>query len=291
MPKKTLPQLLAGPIVRRFTASELVIWLVTSERVAIHANVTHQQRQAPLFDGACDAEPVRIGKRAYVYLLVMTWAEACQDGDVISYDLCLDAGSSLAAAQPALLFPGETCFTLVFRCHVESILHGSCRKPHHPGGCGLAVAARKLAAQAVQERPALLIMSGDQIYLDDVAGPMVSVIKQSIDRLGLWPEKLEGALIDDSEALFASPYCYYGREELLPHDRLSQQVEKSLFLATRKPVFTSVSAHNHLITLAEILAMYLLVWSDSLWAEADWNYPPNLAAKHYALFDPIFRCI
>jgi len=284
----TLPQLLAGPIVRRFTTSELVLWLVTSERLSIHATVEHQQQQTLLFDAVCEVEPMRIGEHAYVYLLVITWSEVCQDGDVLSYDLHFvsDMGSSsLVATQPDLLFPNETCFTLLFRSQVKHILHGSCRKPHHPGSCGLAVAGRKLATQAVADRPALLMMSGDQIYADDVAGPMLSVIQQTIERLGLWSEKLEGALIDDSEALFASPYCYYGREELLPQDKHSQQVEKKLFIASRKPIFTSDSAHNHLMTLAEMLAMYLLVWSDSLWVDADWSYPTNLASKHQAVFD------
>ena len=58
-----------------------------------------------------------------------------------------------------------------------------------------------------------------------------------------------------------------------------------LFGGVRKPVFTADAAHNHLITLAEVLAMYLLVWSPAGWAGLDVSPPPDLApgdAERYA---------
>ena len=115
-------------------------------------------------------------------------------------------------------------------------------------------------------RPALLMMSGDQIYADDVAGPMLSAIHQTIRLLGLRSERLTGAVVDDSEALLASPYCYYRREELLPHTKANEALRDRFFGGARKPIFTADSAHNHLITLSEVVAMYLLVWSPQLWS-------------------------
>ncbi|CAA0120899.1 Uncharacterised protein [BD1-7 clade bacterium] len=284
---QTLPQVLAGPIVRRFTAKELVVWLVTSDPLSIRATIEKIPQQL-LYDADCDAQPLQIGERAYVYLLRMPLQTACDDGDIVCYDLLLSNGTdkySLAMSSPDLLFPDEDRFTLVFHSQVRQLLHGSCRKPHHPGRCGLAAASRKLAVMTPTDRPALLMMAGDQIYVDDVAGPMLSVIKQTIDRLGLWPERLDGALVEDSDALYRSEHCYYEREALLPHDKKSQRVEKRVFTAVKKPIFTSVSAHNHLITLSEVMAMYLLVWSDVLWADVDNGYPFNLAAEHHDLFD------
>ncbi|MCT7654000.1 hypothetical protein MBH78_02835 [Oceanimonas sp. NS1] len=42
-------------------------------------------------------------------------------------------------------------------------------------------------------------------------------------------------------------------------------LQKRFFEGARKPIFTTSSAANHLITLAEVLAMYLLVWSPVPW--------------------------
>lgn len=41
------------------------------------------------------------------------------------------------------------------------------------------------------------MMSGDQVYADDVAGPMLRAIHAGL-RLGLFDEYLEGAVADDS---------------------------------------------------------------------------------------------
>lgn len=58
-----------------------------------------------------------------------------------------------------------------------------------------------------------------------------------------------------------------------------------MFAGARKPIFTSDSADNHLITLAEVLAMYLLVWSPQLWAglslELDKDQVPDGQLDNY----------
>ena len=68
----------------------------------------------------------------------------------------------------------------------------------------------RLADQTqASQRPALLLMSGDQVYVDDVAGPMLCAIHQLIARLGLFDETREGAVVEDSQALYADPGGYY----------------------------------------------------------------------------------
>ena len=68
-----------------------------------------------------------------------------------------------------------------------------------------------------------------------------------------------------SAELFSSEYCYYQRDKLLPQNADNKAVYQHLFGGSKKPIFTSVNAKNHLVCLSEILAMYLLVWSPSLW--------------------------
>ncbi|HCB08531.1 MAG TPA: hypothetical protein DEO96_02775, partial [Alteromonas sp.] len=61
-------------------------------------------------------------------------------------------------------------------------------------------------------------------------------------------------------------------------------LSKLFFGAKKKPVFTSVNAQNHLIGLAEVIAMYLLVWSESLWADISFT-ADEVDPDHQALFN------
>src|SRR3546814_17739269 len=62
----------------------------------------------------------------------------------------------------------------------------------------------------------MLMLSGDQVYADDVAGPMLAAIHALIRCLGLYGECLEGAVVSDSESLYVHPARYYRREDPLP---------------------------------------------------------------------------
>jgi hypothetical protein len=117
----------------------------------------------------------------------------------------------------------------------------------------------------VSKRPALLMMSGDQVYADDVAGPMLRAIHALIERLGLFDEHLEGAVVSDSAKLYEHSASYYHRADLLPALQSNETLRERFFGGVRKPIFTSSSADNHLVTFAEVMAMYLLVWSPTPW--------------------------
>ncbi|NGO91335.1 MAG: alkaline phosphatase family protein, partial [Halomonas sp.] len=58
---------------------------------------------------------------------------------------------------------------------------------------------------------------------------------------------------------------YYHREALLPDVTSNAALRERFFGGVKKPVFTSANAQNHLMTLAEMLAMYCLVWSPTPW--------------------------
>ena len=138
---------------------------------------------------------------------------------------------------------------------------------------------RGLAAAATPSWPSALLLTGDQIYADDVGGPLLRAIHQLIPRLGLPNEMLAGGELQglaDAAALYRHPAGYYRRESLLPRHKHSYALREILFGGVEKPIFTTDSAHNHLITLGEILAMYLLVWSPAPWAGLDLDPPPGL---------------
>ncbi|HET7313974.1 alkaline phosphatase family protein [Salinisphaera sp.] len=287
-----LPTVLAGPILRRVEPNRIGLWLVTSAPIplmlALYRDDDGQDNdQAAAPDDRIDLHAhdrvVAVGRRAYVHLIDVDLEAAGVvplPGDaVIGYDLWLgERQASLVEHEPALCYEGEARPRFVLRQRLTHILHGSCRRPHHDSADGLARADRWLAGRRANpdDWPGQLLLTGDQIYADDVAGPLLAAIHATSERLGLWPETLEGATVADSDALYASPHTYYERDKLLPKGHPNAALRDRFFGGTRKPVFTSACSGNHLITFAEVLAMYLLTWSDALWRELAVT-PPRLA--------------
>lgn len=295
-----LPVILAGPILRRASPDRLVIWLVTSQ--PLRPGLALYPDDA----GAADAQPdivikphdrpdrLPIGTHAFVHCMDIALGEGTAHSRLpenrpVGYDILLfDDGMNPVShdATPALAYPGEARPRFVVRRRITGLLHGSCRRPHHDSADGMARADSWLAARRdrVEEWPSVLILSGDQIYTDDVAGPMLRAIHVLIDRLGLHGEIIRGAEVDDDRALFADERSFYRRDALLPHIDQNVTLQDRFFGGAAKPVFTAASARNHLITLSEILAMYLLAWSDACWPLVNMD-PPPLGAEYRAIYD------
>ncbi|WP_163647612.1 alkaline phosphatase family protein [Modicisalibacter sp. 'Wilcox'] len=270
-PAASLPEVLAGPLLRRVEPTNLALWLVASRPLDLQLTLTPgdgESRRLPL-DDAC--RRLRVGRHAWVHLIHVTLEDALPEDVPIGYDLHIPAGDGeshgIAAWAPHLLYPGQTRPDFVLRSRCDDLLHGSCRRPHHPAADGLARADHWYAVHrdTPEARPALLMLTGDQIYADDVAGPLLAAIHALIRRLGLYGERLEGAVVGDSAELLAHPATYYHREHLLPEFESSEALRERFFGGARKPIFTTANASNHLITFAEVIAMYLLVWSPVPW--------------------------
>lgn len=282
-----LPPVLAGPILRRLEPSRLVLWLVGSaplDLTLLLAPAGKPSRKMPLDATCCRLVPV--GRHACLHMIDITLPEPLPQDTVIGYDLIatLDDGteSNIAQWAPHLLHAGTDRPSMVLRSRADNILFGSCRKPHHPSRDGLARADALLADHIADAdmRPAMLMLCGDQVYADDVAGPMLAAIHALIERLGLYGEHLEGAVVADSQALYAHSASYYHREELLPAFKSNEALRERFFGGVEKPIFTTSSAHNHLVTLAEVMAMYLLVWSPVPWQLISEPAMPALDADH-----------
>lgn len=267
-----LPSVLAGPVLRRCTPDRLLIWLVGSRELnlTLHLDAGDTVRTLPLSESC---RRLRFGQHAVLHLLDIALPEPLPPDRLIRYDLTVD-GQGIAQWAPHLLYPGEERPNFVLRERLDNLLHGSCRKPHSACPDGLlqvdALLARTTEPQA---RPSLLLMSGDQVYADDVAGPTLAAIHRLIERLGLFGEYLDGAVVSDTDQLYRHPDTFYRREALLPAFRRNEPLRERFFGGVEKPIFTSANAHNHLISLAEMLAMYLLVWSPTPWSLIDLQAP------------------
>jgi hypothetical protein len=263
----TLPAVIAGPLLRRLEPQRLVIWLVGSRALSLTLKLQVPQGESQAIDlDAQHCQTVPVGRHAFIHLIDVTLAQALPQDVAIGYDLLVD-GVGLCEWAPHLLYADTRLATFVLHSRIHQLVHGSCRKPHHPADEGLLCVDRLLADAhpAPAQRPALLIMSGDQVYADDVAGPMLRAIHALIARLGLFDEYLEGAVVDDSASLYGHRASYYHRADLLPALDSNETLRERFFGGVKKPIFTSSTADNHLVTLAEVIAMYLLVWSPTPW--------------------------
>jgi len=253
-----LAVVLAGPLLRRVQARKVALWMATScavrLRVALQlqdgrvlpSRLSQRTLQAgtrlhlqlielTLDDGL--PEGVWIGYR-------IQWAPVEAPVPDPAPDLASDQAPDQTpdtsphptptpistwndATEHALCYPGRSTPGFVHQPRVRALLHGSCRKPHHDGGDGSgdglvradAHLGQCVAAPDAQPWPSVLVLSGDQVYCDDVAGPMLRAIHGLVARLGLPDEALPGteaAGLASAEDLYRDPSSYYRRMSILP---------------------------------------------------------------------------
>ncbi|MBV9178357.1 MAG: hypothetical protein JO297_15125 [Nitrososphaeraceae archaeon] len=145
---------------------------------------------------------------------------------------------------PTFFIPGRASKSLL------NIIHGSCRKLHGKGEDSLSI-ADKLIAESVRnlnKRPSVLFLTGDQIYADDVAAPLIQHLTNFGIHLSGWEENIHG--IDQKLTSIG-----VGERQ-----KLVQQYAK----------FTSENAGNHLLSFGEFAAMYLISWNIENWPK---SYP------------------
>lgn len=294
---KNISKIIVGPILRRIQGDRFSLWLIALDDVALKFSCWQAGGEAEPFFSApvadSDRRVLKLGTHCYYIFLDITLNRPLPDEGWISYELSYQTEEggwqSIVEEAPNLLYPTKTA--LGFQCDtvLKSLLHGSCRKPHMSGGDGLAVADQHLAycLEFEDPVPSLFAMTGDQIYADDVAGPMLRAIHQVIARLDLKPEVvvgLEELDIATDRDLYDHEKSYYRRSHLLPQIEQNRALLDMFFGGVKKPIFTTTTANNHLITLNEHLAMYMLVWSPSLWESIDLSPPETLSDEEKALY-------
>jgi hypothetical protein len=313
-----LPLVWAGPILRRLLPDRIALWLAVRETCRVRITLSDGDRppQQFLLDAATE-ERFRVltaGSHLHYLLIDLELSDRLPTDTWIDYDIELQVGTNgetpwkgLVDYAPGICYPGRSLPGFILPARLGTVLHGSCRKPHYIGDDGLRQADRLLVHclaarsessappnatipddQDLPTWPSALMLTGDQIYADDVAGPMLRAIHALIARLGLPNESLPevgGNGCPNADSLYRHPACYYRRETLLPKHKHNYALIEVLFGGVEKPVFTTDSAHNHLITLGEVLAMYLLVWSPAPWQAIEIDTPAELDPSSRELYD------
>jgi hypothetical protein len=263
------PQVLAGPLLRKVTPEAATVWLAlrTPCDVALTVFIEGSGR---LMEG--HRHTVAIGTNLHIAAVKATLkppAAELIEGVIYSYDLTFDfddgSSQTLAAAtdNAELHYPpfaGPTfCLPPRDANHLR-LLHGSCRMPHGDGPDALAL-LDNLIAQAASNpiaRPHQLLLTGDQIYADDVSYSLSMLLSDASEALLGWSEEIVSGLLPTPGSTLRVTDLYPGlRREILVHDA----------------GFTSEDLNCQLIGLGEFLAMYLFAWSEVLWPSGSSTIP------------------
>ncbi len=247
-----LPPILAGPIVRRLTRNRVYIWVATSVPDPITLLI-RQQGAGAAGEVAFSRSPIQVGTSLWIALIEATGIDGgvFQANQTYEYrltipnwnpgsqywsDLALAAGPNDNPQRPS--FVGLSANVGGFR-----LIHTSCRKMHGGGRDSLSLLSQIIEAGDFPDtgqslRPHMMVLSGDQIYADDVPSAITPAIR-----------KIATEIIGIDESLFDLELKVNGREQACLNMGLT----------------AGDVAHDHLWTFGEFCAMYLLAWSPLLW--------------------------
>ena len=252
-----LEWLLAGPILRRTEAGQVCVWLATSAQADIRAEVLRldeSRRSTAGVLGTGEAETVRLGERLFVHLVrVRPDGDRFPTDELLAYDVVVDGERRLADLglledDDSIAYRDLPLPTFFIRERIPelTLLHGSCRKLHAGGEDALGAADALVHRFALdpEHRPCGLFLTGDQIYADDVAGPLAPHLTALGRELIGRPDVVPGFPPADEIPV-------WGRKDLV-QERAS---------------FTSPFSWNHLIEFGEFAAMYVVAWNERNWPE------------------------
>ncbi|MCL1094022.1 alkaline phosphatase D family protein [Shewanella kaireitica] len=263
--ENALPLIIAGPSLRHCDQQHFTLWFVSRERLSqLHLAIINAGFERKL--SSDEVHVIKLGQGAYQYLIRVSQPELLPNDTVLSYQLGSAQYTDLFADVDELTYADKSEIEFIIKPQVDNLLHGSCRNPHHHSGDALVAADTQLAQlDTPQQRPALLMLSGDQVYVDDIAGPMLYAIGQVITLLGLNQEQFSDCSLASSEQISYQPAAMYQRHlNLLPKTQYKAKTAIKRWYINH-PIFTSSIAENHLVSLNELIALYLLSWSPELW--------------------------
>lgn len=277
-----MPLFLAGPILRRIEPRKVTVWLALSQPAQVRVDVyggtqdvgtgsTPATVAAPL-EATGTAPTRRVGPALHIAVVqAQVTGTPLLPSTLHAYNVT--AGSADLRSEGLLarttgdrpveplgfelgLLPGFA--TSPARLEDLVLLHASCHKPHGDGPSVMSHADALIKAARTDpiKRPHQMFLTGDQIYADEVATSLLPGLAA-----------LGGELLGSGEQLpgpQGSPGPFPAGMANFPAGRR----QKLSALAG----FTSQAADNHLLSLGEFAAMYLVAWNGAMW--------PVLAKPH-----------
>lgn len=259
------PQVLAGPVLRKVTPESVTVWVATRTAATVELSVA-DGGGSPAASGT--GRTVAVGKNLHIVAVTArpgSPGSPLTEGVVYTYNLRFKFDNIADPMDlPEATRQASLAYHPMFRpsfalppqdLNQMRLLHGSCRMPHAEGKDAMPLIDDLIGATAnnAYARPHQLLLTGDQIYADDVADALLLVLSDAAHVLMGWDETLPvpASLIDPATKL------------PLPASRKNELSQAG---------FTSVDLRSHLMSLGEYLCMYMFVWSDVLWPTDLPNY-------------------
>lgn len=261
-----LPLVLGGPILRRVESERVCIWLATSRSVSVRAEIyVDSVKRIPLGSSANNqregVSQVQLGDNLFIHLFEVrpTNGGSFPLDTLLFYNLWLDDHDlKKIDVLDLIVYPNSPLPSFFLPRTLSTILHGSCRKPHgsatwvgNSNVDALSFADELIADSltVIENRPAILFLTGDQIYADDVAAPLLLELTE----LG---RKLTGGQETVPEIGDCLNIQLFGRRNALKKSGSG---------------FTSDNCENHLLTFGEYAAMHLFVWGGLAFELPKWQ--------------------
>jgi hypothetical protein len=250
-----LPILLAGPIIRRVESGKVHLWMATSVPVKVEASIVQISSRTEV--GHSVANSFKLGERLHVAIIPVDGVRGPSSalfptGELLGYNFTV----TLQPNPIFVAFNGDVLLNVEDICYGEltlptfylpassgksaHVVHASCRKLHGKGSDAFLSLDQRLknTVRNVSERPSALLLTGDQIYSDDV----------------------HPKLIEDLSILGR---ILLGWDETLPNGK--RIVDFKAEQRNIVPGFTAGKvAENHLLGIGDFIAMYLLSWSPAI---------------------------
>jgi phosphodiesterase/alkaline phosphatase D-like protein len=271
-----LPLLLAGPILRRTESDSVTVWvaLKAPREVTLKVYATDAEGSiltTLLLEGTQFTLP--FGQHLHIVAVTAKPIHhtRLESGQIYAYDLSFgQLESNLTQALTSKLCPHVSLSYFehqrpTFALPPEDLndlrlAHGSCRKFHGGGADALPILDDSIGyyAQKPNSRLHQLFFTGDQIYGDDVADPLLWVATEVGNTLLGWEEHLP-------LSCSPTPSRDHKPSGFKPGQRTRVAQEDCSFTAML--VNQPEKSKSHLLSLGEYFASYLLVWSPILWPE------------------------
>ncbi|BAY24594.1 hypothetical protein NIES2100_43890 [Calothrix sp. NIES-2100] len=273
-----LPLILAGPILQHTESDSVTVWVALKRPCEVVLQIYDTANHGELITNLLlegRRSTFALGKSLHIVAVTAESAGSylLSSDRIYAYDLqFIEESSQPQTLQQALCSSRFPAVNISYFDHQKPtfvlpptdlqdlrIVHGSCRKPHGDGFDALPIldCLIESAANQPRKRPHQLFLTGDQIYGDDVADPLLWVSSQLGDALLGWEERLPLTQQTAADPSYLTP------KQLLPGHRAEIATHQAGFTAGLHNKAAKVS--SHLLSLGEYYASYILSWSPACW--------------------------
>ncbi len=277
---------LGGPIVRRAEPDSVWFWFASSEEITsctpsitvldsagiVQADLTRRMELVPV-----NPRVAKLGDQLWVVLIEARPKDLTfSPGWTYGYDLLISPAGGPARRLRDLVKgisyrPFDRPTFTIASSGTDRIAHGSCRRPGGNGSDAFPPfdqwLASEIAAGVRGNRPPALMLTGDQIYADDIAYPLFQGVQRLARDLFGYVEELPAR--DGKGAFSVSNLTARDWRAVttgVPTDRAALTRRMPGKPDRPGPIgFSTEDGEGHLLSFAEFAAMYLLVWSPDLW--------------------------